>query len=108
MKNGDTALLKLLIACSRLGTHRRDYRDIAEGNRKRALRVVGLNFLARRIQNREVAEELRGCGLARSFGMRVDLCEHFLLFFFGQLSRLQACPLREHTRRCADLNLDTV
>jgi len=49
-----------LIACSRLGTHRRNNRDIAERNRKRALRVVGLNFLARRIQNREIAEELRG------------------------------------------------
>ena len=108
MKNGDTALLKLLIACSRLGTHRRNNRDIAERNRKRALRVVGLNFLARRIQNREIAEELRGCGLARRLGMRVDLCEHFRLFRFGKFSRLQACPLREHTRRCADLNLDTV
>ena len=40
--------------------------------------------------------------------MRVDFREHFLLFFFGQLPRLQACPLREHTCRRADLNVNAV
>ena len=108
VKDGDSVLFNFRSIGTGLGTRRRNNRDIAERNRKRALRVVGLNFLARGIQNREVAEELCRCGLARSFGMLVDLFEHFLLFFFGQLSRFQACPIREHTRRRADLNLDTV
>ena len=105
VEDRDGVLFNFRSIGTRLGARCRDYRDIAERNRKRALCVVGLNFLACGIQNREVAEELRGCGLARSFRMLIDLCEHFLLFFFGQLSRLQACPLREHTCRCTDLNL---
>ena len=108
VEHGDGVLLDFIRSCARLGARRRDYRDIAEGNRKGALRVVRLNFFACGIQNREVAEELCRCGLARRLGVLVDLCEHFFFFRFGQFSRLQRCALRQDTGRCADLNVNAV
>ena len=108
MEDGDRVLLDFRRVGTRLCARRRDNRNVPERNREGTLRIIRLNRLTARIQHCEVAEELGRRGLARRFGVLVNLFEHFLLFLFTEFPRFQRCPLREHTGRGADFNLDAV